>query len=63
MVGKPVKTFGEPGKVLVAAVDRGGTGFIPDERSTFQEGDVAHVIVAQDALDLVDQLLEPLAEE
>ena len=63
MVGKPVKTFGEPGKVLVAAVDRGGTGFIPDERSTFQEGDVAHVIVGQDALDLVDQLLEPLAEE
>ena len=62
LVGKPVSHLSSAGKVLVAAVDRGGSGFLPEERSTFQEGDVAHVIVAQDALDVVDELLTPLAE-
>ena len=45
------------------AVDRGGKGFIPDSGSTFQNGDVAQLIVHRDALDLVDQLLEPAGEE
>ena len=55
--------LGAEGKVLVGAVDRGGKGFIPDARSTFQEGDVAQLIVHRDALDTVDELLQPLAEE
>jgi trk system potassium uptake protein len=63
LVGKPVSQLGSEGKVLVAAVDRGGSGFLPDGRSTFQEGDVAHLIVAQDSLDVVDDLLAPLGEE
>jgi len=63
LVGKPVSALSSEGKVLVAAVDRGGKGFIPDGRSTFQEGDVAQLMVHQDALDVVDDLLQPLAEE
>ena len=63
LVGKPVSDLFVEGKVLVAAVDRGGKGFIPDANSTFQENDVAHLIVHRDALDLVDELLRPLAEE
>src|ERR671929_368747 len=41
MVGTKVGDLNVPGKVLVAGVDRGGTGFIPVETSTFQEGDFA----------------------
>jgi trk system potassium uptake protein TrkA len=63
LIGKPVSALGAEGKVLVAAVDRGGKGFIPEARSTFQEGDIAQLIVHRDALDTVDELLQPLAEE
>jgi trk system potassium uptake protein TrkA len=63
LVGRSISDLSSEGKVLVAAVDRGGKGFIPDGRSTFQEGDVAHLMVHQDALDTVDELLKPLAEE
>jgi trk system potassium uptake protein TrkA len=63
LVGRPVSDLSSEGKVLVVAVDRGGKGFIPDGRSTFQEGDVAQLMVHQDALDTVDDLLRPLAEE
>src|SRR6266567_183862 len=44
LVGRPVSDLHEAGKVLVVGVDRGGQGFIPEPTSTFQEGDVAHVI-------------------
>jgi Trk K+ transport system NAD-binding subunit len=47
----------------VAGVDRGGSGFIPGPGSTFQDGDIAHVIVHRDALDTFDSLLEQKAEE
>jgi trk system potassium uptake protein len=62
LVGKPVAQLALEGQVLVAAVDRGGKGFIPGPTSTFQQGDVAQLIVHRDALDTVDQLLEPTAE-
>ena len=47
----------------MVGVDRGGKGFIPDPSSTFQEGDVAHVVVHRDALNTLDDLLAPLAQE
>ena len=62
LVGRPVSDLSIEGKVLVAAVDRGGKGFIPDSRSTFQEGDVAQLMVHHDALDSVYDLLQPLAD-
>jgi trk system potassium uptake protein TrkA len=62
LVGKPVSELSMEKKVLVAGVDRGGQGFIPDPTSTFQAGDVAQVIVHHNALDMLDELLTPLAD-
>jgi trk system potassium uptake protein len=62
LVGKPVRSMSVDGKILVAGVDRGGHGFIPVASSTFQEGDVVHLILHKDAVELLDQLLAPAAE-
>jgi trk system potassium uptake protein TrkA len=62
MVGSRVGDLNVDGKVLVAGVDRGGTGFIPTPSSTFQEGDFAAVVVQKDALETLDELLKPVAE-
>jgi trk system potassium uptake protein TrkA len=50
-VGRRVTSFDEPGRVIVVGIERGGQGFIPDAASTFQGGDMAHVIVHRDAMD------------
>lgn len=62
LVGKPVSRLAAEGRILVAGVDRGGSGFIPVASSTFQGGDVAHLIVHKDALELLDELLAPIGE-
>ena len=62
LVGKPVSELTVEGKVLVAGVDRGGSGFIPVAASTFQEGDHVALIVAKDSLSLLDELMTPMAE-
>jgi trk system potassium uptake protein TrkA len=62
LVGKAVSSVEAEGAIRVAGVDRGGMGFIPDKNSTFQEGDVAHFVVAQDSIDRLDLLLQPVAE-
>jgi Trk K+ transport system NAD-binding subunit len=62
LVGKPVSSLDVASKILVAGVDRGGRGFIPVPSSTFQAGDIAAVIVQKDALDTLDELLQPTAE-
>lgn len=61
-VGKRIGDLVIDGKVEVIAVDRGGTGFIPKEKSTFQEGDVAHFVVHKDSIEEHDQLLQAPAE-
>jgi trk system potassium uptake protein len=60
--GKPVASLEEEGAIEVIGVDRGGTGFIPVTSSTFQQGDVAHIVVARDARERLDILLQPAAE-
>jgi trk system potassium uptake protein TrkA len=62
LVGKPVDALNVAGKILVAGVDRGGSGFLPVPSSTFQDGDFAAVIVQKDALEMLDDLLEPVGE-
>jgi trk/ktr system potassium uptake protein len=62
LVGKHVASVEAEGAIRVAGVDRGGMGFIPDQNSTFQEGDVAHFVVAQESIDKLDLLLQPVAE-
>ncbi len=63
LVGKPVDSLNVPGKILVAGVDRGGSGFIPVAGSTFQEEDVAQIILHKDALETLDEVLTPIGEE
>jgi len=62
LVGKPISSVEEPGAVRVFGVDRGGRGFIPVEGSTFQDGDVAHFVVAENAVQRLDILMQPVAE-
>jgi trk system potassium uptake protein len=62
LVGKTVTSVEADGAVRVLGVDRGGKGFIPVASSTFQEGDLAHFVVARDAMDKLDLLLMPAAE-
>jgi trk system potassium uptake protein len=62
LVGKKVSALHVEGKILVAGVDRGGKGFIPVPSSTFQEGDVAALIVQKDALEELDELLQPTGD-
>ena len=62
LVGKPVSELEAEGKVRVAGVDRGGSGFIPVPSSTFQDGDTVHMVVHKDALELLDELMTPLGE-
>jgi len=56
--GRAVSSLGEAGKFLVVAVDRMGTPTIPGPDATFQEGDVAHIIVVRDAIDDLRAKLE-----
>ncbi|MGZ5353252.1 MAG: potassium channel family protein [Actinomycetota bacterium] len=62
LVGRPVGELNVEGKILVAGVDRGGSGFLPISSSTFQDGDFAAVIVQKDELEMLDDLLEPRGE-
>jgi len=61
-IGKPVSSLGEAGKVLVAGVDRMGSGFIPVASSTFQQGDIAQLILQKDGLEILDEMLQPARE-
>lgn len=62
LVGKPISSIEAEGAIRVIGVDRGGSGFIPSPLSTFQDGDVAHLVVARDALERLDVLMQPVAE-
>jgi trk system potassium uptake protein TrkA len=62
LIGAPVSSVEEEGAISVIGVDRGGKGFIPAKGSTFQGGDVAHFVVATDAIDRLDVLLQPTGE-
>jgi trk system potassium uptake protein TrkA len=57
VAGASVSSLAEEGKALVVAVDRKGTATIPPQDATFQEGDIAHVIVARDSIDLLRERL------
>jgi len=62
LVGQRVSGVQSPGVILVAGIERGGTGFLPVETSTFQQGDIVHFVLAKDAMDRLDALLAPVAE-
>jgi trk system potassium uptake protein TrkA len=62
LIGKSVSHLNEEGKVLVAGVDRMGSGFIPVPSSTFQQGDIVQLILQKDGLDILDDMLAPASE-
>jgi trk system potassium uptake protein TrkA len=62
LIGKSVSRLNEEGKVLVAGVDRMGSGFIPVPSSTFQQGDIVQLILQKDGLDMLDEMLAPASE-
>ena len=59
LAGRRVASLSEPGKATVVAIDRQGTASIPTEDTTFQAGDVAHIIVARDAIEALRERLAP----
>jgi trk system potassium uptake protein TrkA len=63
LVGSPVRQLNVEGKILVVGVDRGGHGFIPIASSTFQDGDIAQLIIHKDAVDTLDELVAPIGED
>jgi trk system potassium uptake protein TrkA len=62
LAGKPVSSLEAEGRILVAGVERGGKGFIPVGSSMFQEGDYAAIIVQKDAIEMLDELLQPVGD-
>src|SRR5262245_23509815 len=62
LVGKPANTLNVEGKILVAGVSRGGTGFLPTPDSTLQQGDFLIVMMVKDGLELLDEQLEAPSE-
>jgi trk system potassium uptake protein TrkA len=62
LVGTSATAINEDGKVLVAGVSRGGTGFIPTAGSTLQAGDYLIVIMTKDGEDVLDARIEPPEE-
>lgn len=57
LVGKAVESLNVEGRILVAGVSRGGTGFIPTPSSRLQDGDYLIVMVEKDSMDVLDELL------
>ena len=57
LVGKGTEVLSVEGRILVAGVERGASGFIPVPGSTFQEGDTALLIVDDAAIQELDALL------
>jgi trk system potassium uptake protein TrkA len=62
LVGASVSQLSLEGKIMVIGVDRGGHGFIPVGSSTFQDGDIAQLILQKDAVDTLDELLTPAGD-
>jgi trk system potassium uptake protein TrkA len=62
LAGQPVSSLTEPGKATVVAIDRMGSATIPMQDTTFQQGDVAHVIVRREALNTLRSRLAEVPE-
>jgi trk system potassium uptake protein TrkA len=62
LIGKPADSLNVDGKILVAGVSRGGTGFLPTPDSTLQAGDYLIVMMVKDGLEMLDEQLESPSE-
>jgi trk system potassium uptake protein TrkA len=58
LAGRPIRELAEEGKSRVVALDRMGSPTIPGPDATFQQGDVAHVIVDRNEIDALRAKME-----
>jgi len=58
LIGKKANALEVEGQIDVIGIERGGTGFIPVEASTFQQDDVVHFMVTKDSMEKLDALLQ-----
>ncbi len=59
LVGKKATSLNVDGRLMVVGISRGGGGLIPTAASTLQEGDYLAVIMANDGMELLDEVLAP----
>jgi trk system potassium uptake protein TrkA len=62
LAGQHASSLTDASKALVVAIDRMGSASIPSPDTTFQEGDVAHIIVRREALDALRARLKEVPE-
>ncbi|MEA4812506.1 MAG: TrkA family potassium uptake protein [Anaerolineaceae bacterium] len=53
MVGKGVKDINIPGEIQVSALTRNGKTFLPDQATSFQRGDIVHLLCITGSKDKV----------
>ncbi len=63
LAGRPAAFLNEPEQAHVVAVDRMGSPTIPNEKTTFQTGDVAHVVIRREGIPLLREKLAAMPEE
>jgi trk system potassium uptake protein len=63
LVGRPVGAVQSAGEVSIIGIERGGSGFIPVEGSTFQQADIVHFLVTAGAQTAWQTMLQPVAED
>jgi trk system potassium uptake protein len=57
LVGRPVSALARPGEILVAAISRGGTTFLPQAETRFEADDLLHLVVHATATERLGALL------
>ena len=57
LAGRRISDLEEAGRIRVVALDRMGRATIPIDQTTFQQNDVAHVIVRRDSIDALREKL------
>jgi trk system potassium uptake protein TrkA len=63
LAGRPASFLNEPNAAQVVAVDRLGTPTIPNDKTTFQTGDVVHVVIRRESIPLLREKLAAMPEE
>jgi len=58
LIGQRAGSLEVEGQIDVIGIERGGTGFIPTEGSTFQQDDVVHFMATKDSMEKLDALLQ-----
>lgn len=63
LAGRLAGFLNEPQQAHVVAIDRMGTPSIPNEKTTFQTGDVVHIVIRREGIPLLREKLAAMPEE